>query len=1129
MSLPKQFILSPTSKLNPDDIYSPFPTDSSLLAHLVRLNSELTDLKYRLDVSFPREIQFLNSSKATISDVETLRTESLSTFQSKANAVNPTFLGTVQGVTALSVNLDRVNNTSDLEKPISTLTQQALNTKVNTTTYESGLTTLSGNFASDLFTLNSSIQLTLDQLNTSIQSSLSLKQNVLSNTNRLPVSSIDLSNSSLTYVDIQSSLQGLLVDIQNQFTQIYNTLNSSKQPLINSFAPISGNFVTYEDGSSVTYQIVTLYQAISTLTTSISNALSFKVETSSLPSILAPYSTISSTNSSLLQKEDLFSSSHLLDGSFVQTTVSENIQGTLNEVLQGIVGTNTMQSTSLAQTISDLTDVQGVVNGHTTSISNLTSDLTSTNGSISILGQGVTVLQGQVAGKQPLITSSIPLDSNKVYVVYEELNLTDKLQELDTSLVALTNQKQPLIETSSKLPYTLVNFTGSRFSNLDYDSSIAAKFTSLDSTIQTLTGLQAGDVTSFQEINELIVDLTALVASLEMTKQANITSSNKISGDLVQFNSSFTVNQKINELILNDQQAIPSITYDIPTSTTLISGLLALDTSVRFADTSVQSTAFTSTKNTDLSSVKAKTTNLSYENAITTITGNCVINDLQSLQLTTLSDVIDLKQPSITSSARLDCVLIGTGEVSNTKLNYLKNLQGDLATSLSGLASSILTLQGNDTAQSTLNQQYTSDISTLYSTKQNLLTSSNLLNSAYLACSGDGVMNNTKMQYLSSISADIQSQLASKQSTIQDGSLTIVNTSGLQSALDSKQATLSNASFLDATSSIQTQLAGKQNYLTNAIYLDVTSSIQDQLNAKQSIIQDGGLTIAKTSGLQTALDGKQSTLTNAIYLDATSSVQTQLNGKQSTLSNASFLDATSSVQTQLNGKQATLSNATFLDATSSVQTQLNGKQATLSNASFLDATSSVQTQLNGKQATLSNAAFLDATSSVQTQLNAKSNLNGNSYSGNHDFTGATVTGITSTPTIADNSLTIAKTNGLQTALDSKAERTVFTLVNLGVASTNTQVNLSASANVNKLTRLGCTQASSTTIVRLPANNTVQNGDMIALNWQSSGGTIQMSVQQTDGTIIGTGGGTNNVGGTSRNYVYYSSLDTWLQV
>jgi hypothetical protein len=46
---------------------------------------------------------------------------------------NPQFTGNVNGVDAASVGLGNVNNTSDLNKPISTATQAALNLKANLT------------------------------------------------------------------------------------------------------------------------------------------------------------------------------------------------------------------------------------------------------------------------------------------------------------------------------------------------------------------------------------------------------------------------------------------------------------------------------------------------------------------------------------------------------------------------------------------------------------------------------------------------------------------------------------------------------------------------------------------------------------------------------------------------------------------------------------------------------------------------------------------------------------------------------------------------------------------------------------------------------------------------------------
>lgn len=49
----------------------------------------------------------------------------------KANIASPIFTGTVGGITATMVGLEDVNNTSDLSKPISTVTLSALNNKVD--------------------------------------------------------------------------------------------------------------------------------------------------------------------------------------------------------------------------------------------------------------------------------------------------------------------------------------------------------------------------------------------------------------------------------------------------------------------------------------------------------------------------------------------------------------------------------------------------------------------------------------------------------------------------------------------------------------------------------------------------------------------------------------------------------------------------------------------------------------------------------------------------------------------------------------------------------------------------------------------------------------------------------------
>ena len=195
-------------------------------------------------------------------------------------------------------------------------------------------------------------------------------------------------------------------------------------------------------------------------------------------------------------------------------------------------------------------------------------------------------------------------------------------------------------------------------------------------------------------------------------------------------------------------------------------------------------------------------------------------------------------------------------------------------------------------------------------------------------------------------------------------------------------------------------------------YLDgVTSSIQTQLDAKQATIGDGDLSIAKTSGLQTALDAK-----------ATSNALTSgLAGKQDVITDGDLTIArTDGLQTALDAKQATVTGA----ATTIVSSDLTVSRALTSNGSgkvavsdvtatelgYLDGvTSSIQTQLDAKQATIGDGDLSIAkTSGLQTALDAKATSNAltSGLAGKQDV-------------ITDGDLTIARTDGLQTALDAK--------------------------------------------------------------------------------------------------------------
>ena len=164
---------------------------------------------------------------------------------------------------------------------------------------------------------------------------------------------------------------------------------------------------------------------------------------------------------------------------------------------------------------------------------------------------------------------------------------------------------------------------------------------------------------------------------------------------------------------------------------------------------------------------------------------------------------------------------------------------------------------------------------------------------------------------------------------------------------------------------------------------------------------------------------------------------------------------------------------------------------------------------------------VDISTSLTSLLGTKANINGNNtYTGSHDFTGATVSGVSTT--IADGSLTISKTSGLQSALNNKLNKYVFN--NIGTVSSNVTLD---SSDVNKIHTLSST-ASRT--VFLPANSTVSDGDWINLNWMASGGTILMSVHENPALslpVLTAGGGSSALtGGSSRTVVYSSTANKW---
>ena len=162
------------------------------------------------------------------------------------------------------------------------------------------------------------------------------------------------------------------------------------------------------------------------------------------------------------------------------------------------------------------------------------------------------------------------------------------------------------------------------------------------------------------------------------------------------------------------------------------------------------------------------------------------------------------------------------------------------------------------------------------------------------------------------------------------------------------------------------------------------------------------------------------TTTELNYLDGVSSaIQTQINSKQATIvagTNLSFDGAT------LNAAAATITANRL--AVSNGSGAIIASAVTDTEAGYLDGVSSaIQTQLNAKQATIGNSL---STSNTFTLVVGSISPKTTTFESDGDFiSGGNVTDATGNVlsakqgTIGDGDLTIARTSGLQSALDAK--------------------------------------------------------------------------------------------------------------
>jgi hypothetical protein len=161
---------------------------------------------------------------------------------------------------------------------------------------------------------------------------------------------------------------------------------------------------------------------------------------------------------------------------------------------------------------------------------------------------------------------------------------------------------------------------------------------------------------------------------------------------------------------------------------------------------------------------------------------------------------------------------------------------------------------------------------------------------------GTGVVDNTEFNYLNGVTSNIQTQLDAKQATITGGATTITSSDltasrALESNGSGKVAVSSVTStelgyVSGVTSGLQTQIDGKQATITGA----ATSITSSDLTSNKALTSNGSGKVAASSVTSTELG----------YLSGTTSaVQTQLDAKLVKANNLSDVTSTSTARTNL--------------------------------------------------------------------------------------------------------------------------------------------------------------------------------------------------------------------------------------
>ena len=833
-----------------------------------------------------------------------------------------------------------ITNLNNITGTITTHTNDISNIKTDIISLNNltGTHTTSINNHTTSINNNTTNILTLQTSNLSLQTQINEKQNIIDSLNRLDASNI--ADGSILNSEYQT-LGGIKTTetIQHQIDTINTTILNldglqdldieNIQNLQNSVSDTQTNLTNFINtqetintnqtatNSSVSNSLISLSSTLTNHTTTINNIENdisgINTSITNIQSDITDLTTLTNT------KEDIISDTHKISGAYVQT----NYNGDLNvndafdylhgsmlyhqeliDAKQTNINTENMLianfvSVALQSGYTDLqTGIQEIetyinTKANTSSLNALSSDVSTINTNINSIQSDITDLTTLTNTKQDIINISNKLDSELISV-----NVNNSCQStLNLVLDSLTTEN----ETQNLA-----------LSNLQNDISINTNAISgIDTRTQTnetnIINLQAQDIihdNAISAINSTISNIETDILNLENNKFDIPSNSNKINYSYITDGtdtlntiiSNINSNIDLKQDIINSSHKLNSSNVDFSSS------------NIRFAD-------FPSSINSKFASLDGQISTLTTLQNGDVANFETIFNNFNSIDDN--FDAVNLaltgKQDIISTSNYLNANLIASGEVDNTKFNYLKNLTADIQTQINGLISGsgipsitydapTTTTTINDTLQIT-NLKF-SDNSTqniAYSTtKNNDLSDVKTKTTDITYTNNTTTIANTLIAdgLQSIIISDIINDISQKQDIIDgthklssdyvDFSSSNIRFADYGSSINDKFTSLDGQiSTLEGVNSSQTTLNSgfasdisslyndKQDLLSannklNPAYIDASSGsltstkllylstidadIITKFNAKQNTISDGDLTISKTSNLQNTLD-----------------------------------------------------------------------------------------------------------------------------------------------------------------------------------------------------------------------------------------------------------------------------------